>query len=299
MQKKFLTYIKSEIFSVFLEREIISFLVLTFVFHFVFLIFNIRGANFFLIAIPIIFATISITRFLYKGLRNNNWRLDYIVFAILYLMPVVKIKFTLYNFIFHILLIAIGITIIVFKNPQETKLRTRLTLLLVINFVILLIPASALFSHTRPNYEKIWGSELSWSDFQKELPANRKKYAAGINTEFYAKYNRCFNTPRVLTVTVMNRQYSWASAIFAKYNGKYILNHEKIHFDISEWTRREFKDSIDNIDKISEKNLQTIYEHFREIDDIRQGNYDKDSDHGRNVDGQQKWNEKIYKCINE
>lgn len=299
MSKKYLAYIKSQKLGVLLEREVVCFLIFTIVLHLVFHVLNRRIANFFIIGVPIIFAIISIIRFLYKGLRNNSWRIDYIVFAVLYIMPVVKIKFTLYNFIFHLLLISVGTAILVFKKYQETQFRIRLTFLVVVNFIVLFIPANVLFNHTRPSYEKVWGTKLNWSDFQKELPANRTKYDAGISTGFYCIYNRFLNTPRVLTVTVMNKSNSWASAIYAKYNGEYMLNHEKIHFDISELTRREFKDSIDNLDKISAETVQTIFEHFREIEDLRQDNYDKESEHGRNIDEQQIWDEKIFKCINE
>ncbi len=294
-----LKYIKSEIINAFLERQIIWFIGLIFVFHLILRLLNIPGAVFFLIAIPIIFACINLVGFIIKRINTHHWNFDYIILSLLYLLPAIKLLFTYYNFFFHLFLIVFGITIIVYKKAPVINLRKRLTLLLVINLFVLLIPAKMLLNYTRSIDDKTWGNKIKWTDFQGEEPANNEKYAAMINSKFYYKYNRCFNTPRVLTITVMSKSNSWASAIFAKYNTNNLLNHEKIHFDISEWTRREFKDSIDNVDRISEKNISEIYKHFKELKEIRQVNYDTDSDHGKNPEGQKKWDEKLFKYLNK
>lgn len=294
-----LKYIESEIINAFLERQIIWFVGLIFVFHLILRLFNIPGSVFFLIVIPIIFACINLVGFLLKRIKTHQWNFDYIILTLLYLLPAIKLLFTYYNFLFHLILIAIGITVIIYKKSPVINLRKRLISLLVINLFVLLIPANILFNYTRSIDEKIWGNKIKWTDFQGEEPANKKKYAAMINSEFYYKYNRCFNIPRVLTITVMNKSYSWASAVFAKYNTNNLLNHEKIHFDISEWTRREFKDSIDNVDRISEKDIYEIYKHFKELKDTRQVNYDNDSDHGKNPEGQKRWSDKLYEYLNK
>lgn len=282
-----------------MDRQTIWFVGLIFVFYSIFCIIDSTLAYIILVVIPPIFTCINIVWFLNKGIKFNYWDTFYIAAAILYFMLSTKLLFTFYNFLFHLLIIISGFTLIVKKNNQTTNLIDRITFLLVINLIVFLIPSISLFHYFRPADEKIWNNKIEWIDFKGVVPDNTENYGAKISSEFYWKYNKFYNTPRVLTVSVMNKSESWASAVSAKYNSNNLLNHEKIHLDITEWTRREFKDSLDNVNKLSKKNIQNIYEHFIELNKTRQDDYDNDSEHGKNSEGQKIWNEKLFKYFNE
>ncbi len=299
MQVSFSKYFKSRFVNAFKERQTIWFVGLIFVLHFIIWFFDTTLSYFFLITIPSIFACINIVKYLIKGIKSNEWNTTYIVIALLFLVLTTKFIFIYYNFLFHLLVIISGFIMIVLKKNQVNKLLDRLTFLVVINLVVLLIPSILWFHYTLPEDVKVWTDNIKWTDFQGTRPSNAKKYGAQISTEIYWKYNRCYNTPRVLTITVMRKSNSWASALSAKYNSNNLLNHEKIHFDITEWTRREFKDSLDNADRLSKITMENIHEYFIELNNNRQDDYDNESEHGKNLEGQEKWNQKLNEFLNE
>jgi hypothetical protein len=211
-------------------------------------------------------------------------------------MPGLKISFTYYNTFLHLLLVSIAFAVIWIGRTRADDLSNRLMFLLVINTLVLLVPAISIYKYLQTD-KKIWGSKIKWTDFKGEVPRDTENFAAQISTHFLLKYNKAFNVPRIASVTVMSKSNSWASAIYAKYNSNNLLNHEQIHFDISEWTRREFQDSIGTLDKISEHTVQDIYAYFLELNNKRQDEYDSASNHGSDVTNQIKWNEKIHQKL--
>ena len=76
----------------------------------------------------------------------------------------------------------------------------------------------------------------------------------------------------------------------------YLLNHEQRHFDLAESGAREFRKKLKQARFTPENFQKEVQNITREIDEKYkklQQQYDKESDHSRNEEKQNEWNQKI------
>jgi hypothetical protein len=138
--------------------------------------------------------------------------------------------------------------------------------------------------------------KLQWSDFKGEVPADSKFHAltnSAISLEYEGEGNYLiFNIG-----TIFDSYKSW------KKEGvnAYVLKHEQLHFDITEYharlLRKKIKthdyESVQSIEKEVKQMFDDAFDNAKEM----QIKYDKDTDHSLNKKKQAKWNKKVKKLL--
>jgi hypothetical protein len=163
-----------------------------------------------------------------------------------------------------------------------------------------------------------FGSEISYGQTSKKFAQDTivwNKDIKLIKDNFMAKRSFRGNFASTASTLYIHPDYKTSSMLihvkaiffksksFMKDEAPYILNHEQIHFDITEIYARKLrklisekdfkkvKDVVEVINKMSDK---VIDEWQKE-----QNNYDDDTQHGINSAKQQVWNEKIQNQLVE
>ena len=95
----------------------------------------------------------------------------------------------------------------------------------------------------------------------------------------------------------MKESGSWVRPQYNSYEGN-LLKHEQLHFDITEWTRREFQDSLNSLVFPQEEIASNIFNYFDKVRSKRQAEYDSVSNHGIDFLGQIHWNKKVSLKLN-
>lgn len=144
-----------------------------------------------------------------------------------------------------------------------------------------------------------WGDrKLNWDDFSGDIPVDSKFDAlthSAINLEFEGEGHLLkFNIE-----TIFDPSKSW------KKEGvdKYILNHEQVHFDITEYHARIFRKKLKtrrykSYDTIEKKITDLFNESFKTASEM-QVLYDNQTNHSINRRKQDKWNKKVKNMLSE
>lgn len=76
-----------------------------------------------------------------------------------------------------------------------------------------------------------------------------------------------------------------------KHANAHLLNHERLHFDITEWYARKFKKRVKYLkyDSNVQRQLNRIYRKINKELDSTQRVYDKETDFSRDIPSQKKW----------
>jgi hypothetical protein len=139
-------------------------------------------------------------------------------------------------------------------------------------------------------------NKLSWEDYKEQPDLNTDVAAvtaSGITFQYAIQKSdgkiTGFNTQ---VKTFFYPENSWCN--LEKANA-HILSHEQLHFDITEWHARKFKQQIETL-KISEnlvKNLEALYKNINT--DLRkmQNLYDSETDFSRQIEAQARWQEQV------
>jgi hypothetical protein len=143
-----------------------------------------------------------------------------------------------------------------------------------------------------------WGQKLKWSDFRGSVPPDSKFDALthsliDLKFEGEGKY-LTFNIE-----TIFDPNQSW------KKEGvnDYVLNHEQLHFDITEYQARllrkklkshKYKD-VNSIETEVRKMFNDAYQNATDM----QVKYDHDTNHSLNKKKQSKWNKKVRKLLQQ
>lgn len=259
--------------------------------------FDLPGKFAWLIFIPWIFAIISLIKFLIKGFSNSTWEFRYILVTILYLVFPQKILFTYYN-VFLAIALLIGTYYLLMKSTiKVSRLKGRLTALLIFNLSLIAVPDTQILKYIKSADNKLWITKLSWNDFTGPEPDDIGEMDARISSDIFWRYNRLYNYPQVISVSIMEKSNSWVRPDSKDEHGN-LLDHEQLHFDITEWTRREFQDLVNSMFYPSLIETSSIYEHFKKLRAERQSQYDKESNHGTDFIGQINWNKKVSSQLN-
>lgn len=284
-------------FTLKMERQFIFFISMLATLHLSFKLLDWPGQFAWLILIPFLFSLINLFSFIFKGFRKSIWEFKYFLILLLYLMISLKFGFRYYNILFSILLVAISIYVLKYKDFILPRLRHRLILLVGLNILLIVIPDIFVFKYRHSADNQIWGNKLQWDDFKGVEPENIGEMDAKIDSDIYWLYNRVYNIPRYITLTVMEESGSWVRPEFNDTEGN-LLKHEQLHFDITEWTRREFRDSLYNSGKVNYAKAKDIYDNFQIVESKRHTEYDSISKHGIDFNGQIKWNKKVRLILN-
>ena len=137
---------------------------------------------------------------------------------------------------------------------------------------------------------------LTWADFRAK-PRAGSRYAAEVNPNFgYEGSSRVING--VIELNIVLKVYTLKSGSWTTppARNEYSLNHEQRHFDIAKIEAERFKrrivpDSLSLEDYNSNVQFQFI-ESFRNMN-LRQQQYDDDTNHGINQPAQERWNQRI------
>ena len=134
--------------------------------------------------------------------------------------------------------------------------------------------------------------KLSWSDFKQSLSTQSNAVAvtaSGLTFGFSTKKE----DSQVISFTTHVHAYfypedSWYKPELAN---KYILEHEQLHFDITELHARKFRKSIVQL-KVSNQiatQLKSLHKNINNDAERMQNNYDTETDFSRNKEQQAKW----------
>lgn len=152
-----------------------------------------------------------------------------------------------------------------------------------------------------PNVHKVWTSDslLSWSDFKgtpdSVLLTGKGHSDAGIHTMIIVDYcceregesNICFQP-------AIHRTKSWSVS-----ESESLLDHEQLHFDITELITRKIRKVISQYPDASVNEKYRIYlRSVREFSRM-QNRYDRETDHGLRPVRQQKWKNKVWLELQE
>jgi len=134
--------------------------------------------------------------------------------------------------------------------------------------------------------------KLTWDDFRGQAERSGESVAltsSGIGMAFRSNTNgeSEFN----VTCTFFCRN-SWVKA---EGRNDSVLQHEQLHFDLTELYARRLRQALDKLPAAQRKwsNVQKIYNEANRDCDKRQNDYDDETRHGIRHDVQQKWNGQI------
>jgi hypothetical protein len=138
--------------------------------------------------------------------------------------------------------------------------------------------------------------KLSWDDY-KEQPDLNTDVAAITASGITFQYSIQKSDGQIIGFTTQVKtlfypENSWCNLEKAN---THILSHEQLHFDITEWHARKFKQQISAL-KISEnlvKNLDSLYKNINSDLRTMQNLYDSETDFSRQTEAQAKWQEQV------
>lgn len=169
-----------------------------------------------------------------------------------------------------------------------------------LKFLIIFIFCPLLIFSQQKNEKIIWGKSLTWNDFKGQpdysIPHNASAQT-GLSASFSWKIVKGEPQLQYKIYAIFNPLKSWVKP------GKEslrLLQHEQLHFDISELTAREFRKylSEQNIkpDKMQQK-IDRKGELLKRKNKRIQDRYDRQTKHGTDLQKQEKWEIKIHQKL--
>ncbi|MDD7887358.1 DUF922 domain-containing protein [Flavivirga sp. 57AJ16] len=137
--------------------------------------------------------------------------------------------------------------------------------------------------------------KLSWSDF-KGTPTKNERAVAVTASGITFGFSISTSDDEVVNFTseVHAHFYPQKSWYKKEQADSHVLDHERLHFDITELHARKFRQRIDQV-KVSNgvrNQLKSIQNTINKELSQMQNRYDSETNYSRNVDAQTKW--KIY-----
>ncbi|MFT4600694.1 MAG: hypothetical protein ACI857_000870 [Arenicella sp.] len=143
-----------------------------------------------------------------------------------------------------------------------------------------------------------WGVKLKWADFQGEIPKN-SKFDALTHSAISLNFEGANVTLNFDIETIFSPVDSWKKVGV----DDYILNHEQVHFDITEYHTRLLRKRLKahkfkNFASV-EPDIMRIFNEASSAANAMQVKYDDETDHSINRKKQAKWNKKIKKLLSK
>jgi hypothetical protein len=147
----------------------------------------------------------------------------------------------------------------------------------------------------------VWSKEqkLTWEDF-KGKPKSSSPFEAITNSGILPNYEYKNGVIKFAIISRFNPKKSWVKSK----DRLILLDHEQLHFDITELYVRKFKKRLSetkfksNPDKIK-KQFYVIYDEIAEEKKSYQGLYDEETDFSRDEEKQKEWLKKIAQELSE
>ena len=157
---------------------------------------------------------------------------------------------------------------------------------------VLILCGFLCFSQDQPVISWSDSYKLSWSDFKDKPDSNERAVAvtaSGITFGFSIKQT---DTQVIsFTTNVLNHFYPEQSWYKVKEADAYVLEHEQLHFDITELYARKFRQCISHL-KVSNavsRQLKELHNAIKKELTSIQDAYDAETDFSRNAEQQAKW----------
>jgi hypothetical protein len=153
---------------------------------------------------------------------------------------------------------------------------------------------------TLNDFKKLKGNNI------KSTIDNRKAFAySNVSVFLNPSYINCEDLDEVIVYTIFNKNKSWKNKYlengkYIKYDKNYLLNHEQIHFDISEIYVRKIRYLIKSMknDCDFEVFKGKYYKLLKDLA-VVQAKYDKQTKHSLDKIKQKKWNKKVDSLLRE
>ncbi|MEM1218903.1 MAG: DUF922 domain-containing protein [Bacteroidota bacterium] len=134
-----------------------------------------------------------------------------------------------------------------------------------------------------------------WADPPLSFTANALTYSG-----FFVELEKDLSSdlPRLLTYTFFDPAKSWMLA--EDRSNKALLAHEQVHFDLSEWVRRDLQKALNRLNPRREDFMDqiniTFDQHLLRLDSLQKA-YDQETRHGLDPVEQAKWAQKVAKAL--
>jgi hypothetical protein len=169
--------------------------------------------------------------------------------------------------------------------------------MLLLAFTFQLIPANNAISGVSSGDDSVieWSPEvrLKWSDFRGDRKPGRDFAVASSTCGFGYDGVMAGNEARINVFVRFYRYESWHDQ---KYELPDVLAHEQLHFDICELFGRLLYREVVRLrseGKLTEGNLEKVYNRLIQEYGEFQDRYDKETDHSTIASKQREWNSKI------
>ena len=211
----------------------------------------------------------------------------------------IKLYYSYYNSVFHILLISACILLWA-KKPKPRKTFADFSALIVvgINIILLLTPDEKIYQYWDSN--EIGWRKLKWSDFKgKHIKDNDSIYSALTSSGLEWKSNKAFNYPPAIVISYMDTQLSWKKPYINqdKNSDSLLLQHEQIHFDLYELSRRALVKELRHRWGNSEDSLNQLIRTMAKRATYVGKQYDIQTEHGQNQVMQRLWTSKMNAAL--
>jgi hypothetical protein len=149
----------------------------------------------------------------------------------------------------------------------------------------------------------IWNEnrKITWNDFKSQNKVHSYEQASAVMAPGLIAYPKNIVASKIKEVKIIatvNKNQSWY-----KIKEDYILNHEQMHFNITEIYARKFRKELAKIEESGNKiSPNAFLLLFNKIDEEHwnfQSQYEDETQRGTNFNQQKIWNEKIQKLLNE
>ncbi|MGJ8666431.1 MAG: DUF922 domain-containing protein [Patiriisocius sp.] len=171
----------------------------------------------------------------------------------------------------------------------------------IIASIFILVTTIFNFQNETEKIEWREGERLTWADF-KGVPENVAGFVASTNSGISFSYGMQ-STNGVMEITYDINTYFYPEASWYKIESanNHILSHEQGHFDISELFARKLRRQFEALDK-DETFKEKARKIYRENEKIRvafQNEFDKETDHSKNISEEKKWEAYIAEQLKE
>jgi len=148
----------------------------------------------------------------------------------------------------------------------------------------------------------VWDSDrkLTWKDFKGKPDKNDTIYVARTFTQIYFEYEEKDHSIEFDIPCYFYRNLSWSKSKSKKQTSQWLLEHEQLHFDITELmarkVRKEFSEYKSRDLGTTYAELKAIYNKYDNDERLRINTaYDEETEHGTIRDKQKEWEKKIEK----
>ena len=158
-----------------------------------------------------------------------------------------------------------------------------------------------MFTFTSAQDIKEWSEidGVKWSDFRGS-PDDNSKHAASINTGIkYSWKTKIVEGKKVLTYNIIAYMIPSKSWVKSSRKSDYILKHEQLHFDITEYYARQLKKAFADykIQQSIKTDLRGIYKDIMKKRLQTQNQYDRATNHSIDTTAQRQWHKKIEELL--